>query len=74
MLERFGEKLRVLREQRGLSQKQLAQQIDVARSHIVLLENGTRKNPGTKIVFAIADFFCVPVDVLVRDELDLDEG
>ncbi len=74
MLERFAEKLRTLRERRGLSQKELASQLGVARSHIVLLENGSRKNPGTKIVFKIADFFGVPVDVLVRDEMELDDA
>ena len=73
MLEKFPEKLQWLREQRGLSQRQLAAQLDIAKSHVNQLESGKRK-PGTELTFKIADFFGVTVDVLVRDELELDDG
>jgi transcriptional regulator with XRE-family HTH domain len=73
MVERFSEKLRRLREQHGLSQKQLADQLGFTRFHISHLESG-RTKPNAEILVCIANIFGVSVDVLVRDELDLDEG
>jgi transcriptional regulator with XRE-family HTH domain len=75
MLERFPEKLKLLRRQHHLSQQQLANQLGIAESYIGHLENGKRK-PGTEISIKIADFFGIALDALVRDELDLelDEG
>ncbi len=72
MLERFPEKLHSLRTKRGLSQRQLAAQLGIAKSHMSLLESGDRR-PGAELLFRIADFFAVSVDSLARDELELDE-
>jgi transcriptional regulator with XRE-family HTH domain len=71
MLERFPEKLKWLRKRRGLSQEQLATQLDITDAYICYLEHGKRK-PGAGIVLKIADFFGIPVEALLRDELDLD--
>jgi transcriptional regulator with XRE-family HTH domain len=71
MLEKFPKKLRLLREQHGLSHEQLARQLGIAKSYISHLENGKRK-PGTEISIKIATYFGITVDALVRDELDLD--
>jgi transcriptional regulator with XRE-family HTH domain len=68
---KFPEKLRFLREQRGLSQRQLSKQLGTAKSYINNLENGERR-PSIELVVEIADFFGVSTDVLIRDELDLD--
>ncbi len=73
LLQRFPEKLHRLRTQRELSQRQLAKQLNIAKTHMNQLEVGTRK-PGIELTYRIAGFFGVSVDVLVRDELDLDEG
>jgi transcriptional regulator with XRE-family HTH domain len=71
MLQRFPEKLQRLRTQRGLSQRQLAKQLNIAKTHMNQLEVGTRK-PGIELTYRIVGFFGVSVDMLVRDELDLD--
>jgi transcriptional regulator with XRE-family HTH domain len=71
MLERFPEKLKVLRTQRGLSQRELARQLGIAESYICHFEQGRRK-PRTELTIQIAAFFGVSVDVLIRDELELD--
>jgi transcriptional regulator with XRE-family HTH domain len=73
MLERFPEKLRWLRTKHGLSQRQLAAKLGVAKSHMNQIEHGHAK-PGTELTFRIADFFGVSADALVRDEIELDEG
>jgi transcriptional regulator with XRE-family HTH domain len=72
-MQRFGEKLYTLRKKHGLTQVQLAEQAGLSQTYIGELESG-KKRPGTSITVKIADFFGVPIDVLVRDELDLDEG
>jgi transcriptional regulator with XRE-family HTH domain len=70
-MQRFGEKLRTLRKQHNLTRKQLAQEVGVAQSTIGDLEV-SRNNPSANLVVRIATFFGVSLDVLMRDELDLD--
>jgi transcriptional regulator with XRE-family HTH domain len=72
MIHRLSEKLRILREQQGLTQGQLAKQLGISRAYVNLFESG-RRMPGTELMLKIANIFGVSVDVLVRDELDLDE-
>jgi transcriptional regulator with XRE-family HTH domain len=72
-MQRFGEKLRILRKKHGLTQVQLAKHIGLAWSYIGELESGKYDNPSAKLAIKIADFFGVPIDVLVRDELELDD-
>ncbi len=67
MLQQFPEKLYRLRIQRGVSQRQLAKHLGISPSHLSQLESGNR-NPGTEVIFKIADFFGVTVDALVMDE------
>jgi transcriptional regulator with XRE-family HTH domain len=48
----FGERLKALRQNAGLTQDQLAQQVGLYRESIARLENGTR-DPGWNTVQAI---------------------
>jgi transcriptional regulator with XRE-family HTH domain len=73
MLKRLPEKIRFLREQNGLSQKQLALQLGIAKAYIGHFENGRRK-PSTELILKIANIFGISTDVLIRDELDLDDN
>lgn len=70
MLRRFPEKLRALREWRGMTQDQLGSELGFSRVYGSNLEHG-KKRPGTELVFRIADLFGVSVEELVRDELEL---
>jgi transcriptional regulator with XRE-family HTH domain len=70
-MQRFGEKLCTLRKKHGLSLQRLAEQLNLSKSFTRDLEYGKR-NPNAKHLLKISDFFGVPVDVLIRDELDLD--
>ncbi len=71
-MQRFGEKLRALRKQRGLSVRELAQNLGHA-SHAYLsrIETG-QKRPSLEFAITIAKLFNVTVDQLVNDELELD--
>lgn len=71
-MQRFGEKLRTLRKQRGMTINQLAQAIGhTTHSHVSELETGKRK-PSLDLALRLARFFDVSLDQLVKDELELD--
>ena len=67
----FGEKLRTLRIQQGLTLRQLAEILSTSSGYIADLENG-RRQPSLALARKVADFFEVSVDQLARDELELD--
>lgn len=71
-MQRFGEKLRRLRQRRGLTLRELADALGF-RSHGFVgdLESG-RKHPSLELAVQIADFFGVSVDQLARDELEVE--
>lgn len=71
-MERLGEKLRALRERRGLSIRQLASMLGVkAHSHIAKIEMGQNK-PSVELLVKLAQFFDVSCDQLLNDDLELD--
>ena len=70
----FGEKLRALRIQRGLSLRELADALGYeAHVYLNLVETG-KKSPSLTLVMRAAAFFNVTMDQLARDDLDLDTG
>ena len=71
-MERFGEKLRVLRTKRELTTRQLAAILEVSNGYVTQIENGS-KTPSAGVIVKIADVFEVSIDRLMRDELGLDE-
>ena len=71
-MERFGEKLRTLRKQNGLTMRQLADVLDLkSTGHITELEKG-RTYPSAHLVLKISLHFNVSADLLMRDDLELD--
>jgi len=71
-MERFGIKVRVLRQKQGLSVRQLASMLEMnSHSHIAKIETGQSK-PSADLILKIAIFFNVSIDQLMRDELELD--
>src|SRR6185312_311949 len=50
----FGERLRELRKQRGISQRKLAVLIEVSYTYIGKLENGIMPPPSAKIIHRMA--------------------
>ena len=71
-MQRLGEKLRALREQRGMTTRQLAAQLDINSSgYISKLETG-KKKPSLELLLKISLFFNVSTDQLLKDDLGLE--
>jgi transcriptional regulator with XRE-family HTH domain len=61
----FGELLKELREERGLSQSQLALEAQLDQSFLSLIERGDRQ-PSLASLFAICDALNLEADEVVR--------
>ena len=70
----FGERLRVLRQAKGLTQKQLALQLGLSKSIVSSYENGFRY-PSFEVLVKIASVFSTTTDYLLgvghRELLDI---
>ena len=64
MGERFNENLKIARERKGLSQKDIAEGIGVAKSTYSLYESGNRE-PNVQTIKKIADLLNVSADELL---------
>jgi len=72
-MERFGEKLRILRKRRGMTIRELAAALDYpSHGYIGNLESGRRK-PTLEMAFKIAALLNVSVEQLANDAVELDE-
>jgi transcriptional regulator with XRE-family HTH domain len=71
-MNRFGEKLRVLRNKQGFSLRQLGDMLEVGYSYIAKMERG-EKVPNVAMVLKISQIFDVTTDVLIKDELELED-
>jgi len=70
-MERFGEKLRTLRQRQGLSLRQLASLLGHSSHSLVTSLERNEKKPSAELVVKIADIFGVTTDQLLRDELEV---
>ena len=68
----FSEKITELRKRSGLTQEQFGDKIGVSRQAVSKWEMA-QSVPDINKVMAIADFFEVPVDFLLKDDLDLED-
>lgn len=64
---RFGEKLSFLRKQRGMTQMELAEKLDISRQAVSRWEQGMAE-PSTENLIRIGQLLGVPVDVLVNGD------
>ena len=63
----FAKKLKELRTRRGLTQDELAKDLQLVKSSISMYESGKRK-PSFEVLEAVADYFNVNLDMLYGDE------
>ena len=63
-MNNFSERLKAIRKSRGITQKQLAQDIGASERGIQSYEIGERK-PAFDQLIALADYFDVSLDYLV---------
>ena len=66
-MESFGRKLSELRKQKGLSQEQLAYDLNISQSSISNYELGST-NPDSEILKRISDYFQIPISYLFSDD------
>jgi putative transcriptional regulator len=59
--------LKELRAQRGWSQAELAERLDVSRQTVNSIETG-RYDPSLPLAFRIARLFGLPLEVIFRDQ------
>lgn len=62
-----SERVRDLREQKGISQRQLAEDVGVSQSLINQIERGT-KNPSLQVACSIAEALDCKVEDLVKKQ------
>ena len=53
----FGAKVRTLRAQRGVSQKQMAADLGLSAAYVSALEHGRRGRPGSGLIKQICGYF-----------------
>ena len=70
---RFGEKLSFLRKQRGMTQLDLAEKLDISRQAVSRWEQGISE-PSTENLVSIGKLFDVSVDALVNENVQLQTG
>ncbi|MCU0431363.1 MAG: LexA family transcriptional regulator [Cytophagaceae bacterium] len=70
---KFAGNLRHLRSLKKKSQEQLAEDLKLTRSRISSYEEG-RSEPPIDILIALSDYFEIPVDVLLRNDLSKSDG
>lgn len=68
----FADKLLLLRKQKGLSQEQLAEVLEVSRQTISKWESQQALPEANKII-AISNLFNVSIDQLLKDDLEIED-
>ena len=64
-MKTFGQALRDLRREKGMSQRELAKQIDVDFSYVSKIENGRLRPPAADRIVRICDVLGVQPDTLL---------
>ncbi len=67
-LECLGRKMFDLRKRHGLTQLQLACDLDTDISFISAIERGVYKNITLKNLIKISDYFCVSLHYLIQEQ------
>jgi transcriptional regulator with XRE-family HTH domain len=71
IMKRFGEKLHILRTNKGMTLKELANSLGLtAHGYISEIEAG-KKKPTAEFVLKVARYFKVTTDELLKDEFEI---
>lgn len=62
----FGAMLKTLREQKGLTQVELAERAGIVQGYLAMIESGERKNPSLDVLKRIAKALGVPLTELLK--------
>lgn len=69
-LNNLGNRIRTVRQRRGITQEQLAEKVDISTNFMSLIENG--RNMSVETLVKIAEALGVTVDYLLSDTIELD--
>jgi transcriptional regulator with XRE-family HTH domain len=73
LVQRFGEKLALLRKRRGMTLQELADALAYrGTGYLSRVETG-KQQPSLELAMKVANLFNVTVDQLVRDDLDVQD-
>lgn len=64
--KQFGAVIKKLREQHGMSQRDLAERVNVSGAYIAMLETGKRNNPSLATLKRLAKALGVAVTELLK--------
>ena len=64
----FGVRLRALREQRGLTMRELADAVAISYNYVRAIESGAKGAPAPDVLYRMADVLAVTVDTLLGRE------
>lgn len=67
-MQKISGNIRFLRQWKGLSQEQLAEQLDLTRARLGAYEEG-RNEPPLDVLIKLSEYFHVAIDALVRGDL-----
>lgn len=65
---KFGEKLRLLRNEKGLTQAEFSKILHVSRTTISSWETG-RTYPDLELLVQLSDFYNISLDILLREDM-----
>ncbi|MGJ9381738.1 transcriptional regulator [Salipaludibacillus neizhouensis] len=68
----IGERVKKYRKEAGLSMTELADRASVAKSYLSALERNIQTNPSIQFLEKIATVLHIDMNVLLKDESDLD--
>ena len=72
-IQRFGEKLRSLRERNNMNHADLAHSLGYASTNQIYQLEAGKRNPTADLILKVSKLFDVSADVLVDDELEVGE-
>ncbi len=72
-MSNFSERLRTLRQEKGISQQALGQQVGISKSSVNMYERGERE-PGIATLKVLADYFSVDLNYLLGQSETLPEN
>ena len=71
IIMKLSEKIMILRKQKGWSQEELAEKLEVSRQAVSKWESG-QASPDIEKILKISQLFEVSTDVLLKEEYDVD--
>jgi XRE family transcriptional regulator of biofilm formation len=74
MTGEIGERIHLIRVEKGLSISELAKKADVAKSYLSNVERSIKTNPSVQFVEKVAQALAVPVDQLLYGSTAKAEG